>query len=133
MSDKNKYYSLTLHYNDNDTEEGTFGWSGWAADMNEAELFAIQTAREDDSITMEDIKSSNRDMGSVFEVYVGADTSAAPQAAEMIEDLIDTDLSEFDESYAHDKLREIMELLRPGWEEQRLKEHQAEAATKPGM
>jgi hypothetical protein len=120
MSDKREYYSLVIAWGWDDSEQGTYGWSGWASSPEEAELFARQEMYcENGGREPDDPEEGVHDDGPLIEMYVGASTTAAPQVAEIVEELIASDTLQ---GADREKVELMMELLRPGYKEEMAQE-----------
>ncbi len=64
-------YSVIMNWNDNDSEEGTYGWSGIAADEADAERLTREAMAGDDQFA-DDEDDDPREFGSVVEITTGA-------------------------------------------------------------
>lgn len=101
-----RYFTLLIAWNDNDTEEGEFGWSGWAADSEEAERFAREEMAQSDNYAD---GLAEREYGHVIDCSEGADNYAAPRAADALATLLDTGAA----SFSRAELQAVLDILRP--------------------
>ena len=83
------YYSLIINWNDENSEEGTFSWSGYATDLNEAETLAYDEMRTTDmenTLTIgQQEEAKNAIYGSVSESFEGANIWRAAEAHDILQ------------------------------------------------
>ena len=111
-----RFYNLTITWSDRDVSLGTYGWSGWASSEEEAEDLARRNMYADD----EERGPDDPDEGIYLEGYVaefatGADLHAAPQVADIVQELLEQDGAVEDVELVRTQLTLALELLRPGY------------------
>ena len=112
----NIFYSLTVNWNDNDPDEGTFSWAGWATSQEAAlnNTYASMSGDSDD----DKIKT----YGSIIEIFEGAYIWQAPEATRLLLEALHTEPSRgsFTNLVEHYKraIRSSLDFLCPGYEDQ---------------
>jgi len=116
MSENREYYTLLIEWAYDDSEQGAFGWGGWASSPEEAEDMARREMyAESEERTEDDPEEGIETDGMVIDMFVGGQTTAAPQVADIIDELLS---GGHVEGVTLEKLELAMELLRPGYKEE---------------
>jgi hypothetical protein len=103
---KLRYFTLLIAWNDRDTEEGEFGWAGWAADSKEAERFAREEMAESDNYAD---GLAEREYGHVIDCTEGAACYQAPRAADALAKLLEDGPG----PYTAAEVQAVLDILRP--------------------